>query len=374
MKITDVKCVIFEWTPPTVLKGAVGRVMGNRKTIPHMIVRVLTDEGIEGNSSQYVVGNQGLAEHIETRMKPRLIGKNPMYVEQIWQDIWRFTRSTHSHKFIQGTIDVCLWDILAKVANLPLYKLLGAYRDRVLAYASSQGCASIEETVAEVLECKEHGYKAYKIHLYDMDHSNPKYDLELSQALRKNLGEDFGLVHDPASMYSREEALYVGLGLQELGFEWFEEPINQWDIEGYAQLCQALHIPIAGIETVDGSMFSTPEYILRRAVDFILTDVRMKGGIGPVRKTAAMAEAFGMTCLVHSCAAPLFNVANLHILCSIKNSKYHEVLIPAENFSAGVIEDVYLDKDGYVSPPDKPGLGLEIDWSYVNRHKIYETP
>jgi len=374
MKITDVKCVIFEWTPPTVLKGAVGRVMGNRKTIPHMIVRVLTDEGIEGNSSQYVVGNQGLAEHIETRMKPRLIGKNPMYVEQIWQDIWRFTRSTHSHKFIQGTIDVCLWDILAKVANLPLYKLLGAYRDRVLAYASSQGCASIEETVAEVLECKEHGYKAYKIHLYDMDHSNPKYDLELSQALRKNLGEDFGLMHDPASMYSREEALYVGLGLQELGFEWFEEPINQWDIEGYAQLCQALHIPIAGIETVDGSMFSTPEYILRRAVDFILTDVRMKGGIGPVRKTAAMAEAFGMTCLVHSCAAPLFNVANLHILCSIKNSKYHEVLIPAENFSAGVIEDVYLDKDGYVSPPDKPGLGLEIDWSYVNRHKIYETP
>lgn len=373
MKITDVKCVIFEWTPPTVLKGAVGRVMGNRKTIPHMIVRVLTDEGIEGNSSQYVVGNQGLAEHIETRMKPRLIGKNPMYVEQIWQDIWRFTRSTHSHKFIQGTIDVCLWDILAKVANLPLYKLLGAYRDRVLAYASSQGCASIEETVAEVLECKEHGYKAYKIHLYDMDHSNPKYDLELSQALRKNLGEDFGLMHDPASMYSREEALYVGLGLQELGFEWFEEPINQWDIEGYAQLCQALHIPIAGIETVDGSMFSTPEYILRRAVDFILTDVRMKGGIGPVRKTAAMAEAFGMTCLVHSCAAPLFNVANLHILCSIKNSKYHEVLIPAENFSAGVIEDVYLDKDGYVSPPDKPGLGLEIDWSYVNRHKIYET-
>jgi L-alanine-DL-glutamate epimerase-like enolase superfamily enzyme len=100
----------------------------------------------------------------------------------------------------------------------------------------------------------------------------------------------------------------------------------------------------------------------------------MKGGIGPVRKTAAMAEAFGMPCLVHSCAAPLFNVANLHILCSIKNSKYHEVLIPAENFSAGVIEDVYLDKNGYVSPPDKPGLGLEIDWSYVNRHKIYETP
>lgn len=374
MKITDVKCVIFEWTPPNVLKGAVGRVMGNRKTIPHMIVRVFTDEGIEGNSSQYVIGQQGLAEHIETRIKSRLIGKNPMYVEQIWQDLWRFTRSTHSHKFILGTIDVCLWDILAKVANLPLYKLLGAYRDKALAYASSQGCASIEETVEEAMEYKERGYKAYKIHLHEMDHSNPKYDLELARALRKNLGEDYGLMHDPASIYTREEALYVGLGLQELGFEWFEEPINQWDIEGYTQLCQTLHIPIAGIETVDGSMFSTPEYLLRRAVDFILTDVRMKGGVGPVRKTAAMAEAFGMTCLVHSCAAPLFNVADLHVLCSIKNSKYHEVLIPAENFSAGVIEDLHLDKDGYVSPPNKPGLGLEIDWSYVNRHKIYETP
>lgn len=370
MKITDVKCVIFEWEPPTSVKGALGRVLGNKKTIPYMIVRVLTDEGIEGNSNQYVIGHQGLAEHIETRMKPRLIGRDPMCVEQIWQDIWRFTRSTHSHKFIQGTIDVCLWDILAKAANLPLYKLLGAYRDKVLAYASSQGCASIDETVEEALEYKARGYKGYKIHLNDMDHSHPKYDVALAQALRKALGDDFSLMHDPASMYTREEALYVGLGLQELGFEWFEEPINQWDIEGYAQLCQTLNIPIAGIETVDGSMFSTPEYIIRRAVDLILTDVRMKGGIGPVRKTAGMAEAFGMNCLIHACAAPLFNVANLHLLCSIKNSMYHEVLIPAENFSAGVIEDVYPDPKGYISPPNKPGLGLEIDWSYVNRHKI----
>ena len=375
MKITDVKCVIFEWTPPvSAFKGAIGRVLGNRATVPHMIVRVLTDEGIEGNSSQYVIGHQGLAEHIETRMKPRLIGKDPRYVETIWQDMWRYTRSSHSHKFIQGTIDVCIWDILAKVANLPLYQLLGAYRDKVLAYASSQGCPTIEETVEEALEFKDRGYKAYKIHLDDMDKSNPKYDLALCTALRENLGDEYGLMHDPASMYTREEALYVGLGIQELGFEWFEEPINQWDIEGYAQLCQSLHIPIAGIETVSGSMFSTPEYIIRRAVDYILTDVRMKGGIGPVRKTAGMAEAFGMQCLVHACAAALFNVANLHVLCSIKNSKYHEILIPAENFSAGVIEDVYPDKDGYIAPPNKPGLGLEIDWSYVGKHKIYETP
>ena len=375
MRITDVKCVIFEWTPPaSAFKGAIGRVLGNRATVPHMIVRVLTDEGIEGNSSQYVIGQQGLAEHIETRMRPRLIGKDPLHVESIWQDMWRFTRSTHSHKFVQGAIDVCLWDIVAKRANLPLYQLLGAYRDKVLAYASSQGCATMEETVEEALGYKARGYKAYKIHLHDMDHPNPKYDLELARALRKNLGDDFGLMHDPASMYNREEALYVGLGLQELGFEWFEEPINQWDIEGYAGLCQALHIPVAGLETVEGSLFSTPEYILRRAVDMILTDVRMKGGIGPVKKTAGMAEAFGMMCLIHTCAAPLFNVANLHVLCSIKNSKYYEVLVPAENFSAGVIEDVYPDRDGYISPPGKPGLGLEIDWPYVNRHKIYETP
>jgi L-alanine-DL-glutamate epimerase-like enolase superfamily enzyme len=374
MKISDVRCVIFDWTPPVhAFKGAIARVLGDRKSVPHMIVRVMTDEGVEGNSSQYVVGQQGLAEHIETRMKPRLMGKDPTDVEFVWQDLWRFTRSTHSHKFILGAIEVCLWDILAKVAHLPLYKLLGAYRDKVPAYASSQGCATIEETVEEALEYKERGYPAYKIHLHDMDRPNPKYDLELAKALRKNLGEDYGLMHDPASMYTREEALYVGLGLQELGFEWYEEPINQWDIEGYAQLCQALHLPIAGIETVDGSLFSTPEYIIRRAADMILTDVRMKGGIGPVRKTAAMAEAFGMPCLIHACASPLFNVANLHVLSSIKNCKYYEALIPAENFSAGVVEDIYPDKQGTISPPKKPGLGLEIDWPYVEKHKIYET-
>ncbi|MFW6116470.1 MAG: mandelate racemase, partial [bacterium] len=149
MKITDVRCVVFEWTSPEFeFKGPIGRLVG-RKSVPHMIVRVITDEGVEGNSSQYVRGNRGLVEHIETVVRPWLIDKDPTQVEVIWQGLWRLGRTTHPHKFVQGTIDVCLWDILGKVAGMPLYKLLGAYRDRVPAYASSQGCPTLEAVVEE---------------------------------------------------------------------------------------------------------------------------------------------------------------------------------------------------------------------------------
>ena len=374
MKITDVRCVIFEWTSPQFeFKGPMRRLLGHR-SVPHMIVRVLTDEGIEGNSSQYVTGNKGLAEHIETVLRSRLVGEDPIYVEAVWQKLWRLGRNTHPHKFIQGTIDVCLWDIAGKASGLPIYKMLGGYRDKVPAYASSQGYPTIEAIVEEAGNCIQQGYKGYKVHPFDPDHADPKKDVEACIALRKALGDDIALMLDPYGLYNREQSLWVGRQLEELNFVWLEEPMPEWDIEGYSKLCEALDIPILGPEIVGGSMFSTPEYILRRAVDIVRSDVRIKGGIGPLKKTAGMAEAFGMNIEIHTCAAPLFNVANLHVMCSIRNSDYHEVMVPAEWFSAGVVEDVKIDKEGYVTLPDKPGLGLEIDWKYIDKHKIYETP
>jgi L-alanine-DL-glutamate epimerase-like enolase superfamily enzyme len=177
---------------------------------------------------------------------------------------------------------------------------------------------------------------------------------------------------DPYGIYNREQALLVGRALDEINFEWFEEPMCEWDIEGLAILADEIKTPVLGPEIVYGSIFSTPEYILRRAVDIVRTGVRDKGGIGPVKKIAGLAEAFGMNCELHYNGAPLYHVANLHVACSIRNSKYHEIMVSP--YTAGVVEDVNIDKDGYVTVPNKPGLGLEIDWDYINKHKIYETP
>ena len=373
MKITDVRCVVFEWESPNFsFRGGSRRLYGHR-SVPHMIVRVLTDEGIEGNCSQYVTGNRGIVDYIETRLRPLLTGQDPTRVEELWQKMWRFGRTSHPHPYIIGCLDVALWDILGKAVQMPIYKLLGAYRDRVPVYASSQGFPTPEEVVEEAQEYVRKGYRAYKVHPNDPDEAHPKFDVEVCTALRRALGNDIDLMLDPVALYNREQSLWVGRRLEELNFIWLEEPMPEWDIEGYSKLCDALDLPILGPEIVTGSMFSTPEYLLRRAVDIVRSDVRIKGGIGPVKKTAGMAEAFGMNLEIHACASPLFNVANLHVMCSIKNSTYHELLVPPEWFAAGVVEDARI-VDGYIEVPNKPGLGLEIDWNYIGMHKIYETP
>ncbi len=377
MKITDVRCLLFEWPiSADCFTGPMTKTMGGGKTTTTLLIRMLTDEGIEGNCTEITPAaiDKGIINHIENIVRPMIVGQDPLYNETIWQNIWWFSRNTFPHQFLQGQIDVCLWDIAGKAANMPIYKMLGAYRDKILAYASSQGRATPEEVAEEALACIDMGYKAFKLHSYDARISDPERDVADCAAVRKAVGDDIPLMHDPYGKYNRAQALWVGRRLEELNFLWLEEPMRDWDIEGYVQLCAALDIPIAGTETVPGSMFSTPEYILRRAVDIVRSDVLFKGGIGPLKKTASMAEAFGMNCEVHHCISPLSAVANFHVICSMKNTTFIELMIPRHCFNAGVIEDIKIDKEGYVKIPDKPGLGLELDWKSINARKIYETP
>ena len=368
MKITDLRCVVFEWETGTIQYVADIEPTARGK-LNVLLLRVLTDEGIEGNCTMFLL-DKAIIEHLEAVVRPILVGQDPIYREAVWQSMWRTSRLSFPHQFVQGPVDVCLWDIAGKSASLPIYKLLGACRDKVLAYASSRTLPTPDDYAKEASACVERGYKAYKLHA----HGDPKKDVECCAAARKAVGDDIALMLDAVAGYDRYGALWVGRKLEELNFAWLEEPLQDWDIDGYAQLCQSLDIPIAGTEVVPGSIFSTPEYLLRRAVDIVRSDVVFKGGIGPLKKTMGMAEAFGMNCEIHTTATPLTNVANLHVMCSARNSWYHEILVPEAWFSAGVVEDVRIDKQGYVKVPDKPGLGLELDWGYINANKVYETP
>jgi len=374
MKITDIKCTIFDWKSPTGIGGMMQNWVGQQGA-PYMVVSVLTNDGIEGHCNACVHGSKGQVDFIETRLRPILVGEDPRYIEAIWQKMFRAGRLTVEQQIlpmVQGCIDLCLWDINGKAAGLPIYKMLGAYRDKVLAYACSEGCSTTDELIEEALAQKEKGYKGYKHHPIDPYNIDVKQDIQDCTALRKALGDDFILMTDPYGSYSREEAIKIGRVLDELNFEWFEEPMPEWEIESLVVLAREIKTPVLGPEIIYGSLYSTPEYIIRGAVDIVRAGVRDKGGITPLKKIAALAEAFGMDCEFHNAVAPLYSVGNLHVMCSVKNSRYHEKMV--RPYWAGVIEDVEIDKQGYITVPQKPGLGLEIDWAYVKKNKIYETP
>ncbi len=367
MKITDLKVTIFEREHRP--HGAVANFTGPvpRRTSV-LLVRVLTDQGIEGVCGSFFA-DKGIVENLETSLKPLILARDPAYREQVWQEFWRLSRVIWPHQFSQGLVDTALWDLAAKAANLPLYKFLGALRDKAPAYASSHTLRTPEDYGPQAEAARGQGFTAYKLHPF----GQARKDVDACMAARKAVGDGMALMSDPVAAYTRQEAMWVGRALEELGFEWLEEPLPDWDIEGYVQLSAGLDLPIAGTEMAPGNIFSTAEYVRRKAVDIVRSDALFKQGVTALKKTASLCEAFSMPCEVHSVGGPWISAASLHVICSIPNCKYYECFYPPESYKVGVVEDIKIDNEGYAHAPQKPGLGLDLDWDWIKKHTLYES-
>jgi len=296
MKIKDVKVQVIK--RDIEVKGEAQFTQGGisflDKWLEVPVLRIITDEGIEGTSFGF--SGKESAPHLIS-LKPFLLGQDPLFREELWHKLWEQSRMLFIPPTVLSMIDVALWDIGGKVANLPIYQLLGAYREKVRAYASTPQFSSVEEYVEHVLEYKARGFTACKLHVPCI----PSKDLEICRAVRKAVGDDMLLMLDPVGAYDREQALMVGRELEKLDFYWYEEPISDFDIDGLAQLCRDLDIPIASLEVIPGNLYTRAHYIASGAVDIVRSDVMYNGGITSLKKIASLAEAFGMKCEIERC-------------------------------------------------------------------------
>jgi L-alanine-DL-glutamate epimerase-like enolase superfamily enzyme len=265
-------------------------------------------------------------------------------------------------------VDVALWDIAGKVANLPVHRLLGTYRDSAPAYASSAVMQSPEDYAQEALRFRESGWTAYKIHPL----GKPKKDLEICAAVKAAVGDSMVLMLDSMWSYGYEDALRVGLAIQDMGYYWYEDPLAEDDLYGYTKLRPQLRIPILATEYAPSGMYGYTEWIRQQATDMLRGDVALKGGITPMIKIAHLAEAFHMKCEIHHGGNSLNNVANLHLTMAVPNCEYFEVLQPDAAQKHGLVQDIEVDGAGMVHAPTAPGLGYEIDWELINRNKVAE--
>ncbi len=343
-------------------------IKGGRAAHDIVFIEIKTDAGIVGHSFAWGGrSGQATAHLIASIIRPLLIDKDPLDRELLWQEVRRMDRwwgflPIYAH----GPIDVALWDIGAKAAGLPLYRFLGAYRSKLPAYASSLILPTTEDFVEQAKAYRRAGYRAYKIHPW----GDPGRDIEACRALRAELGSDMVLMSDPVAGYTQQQALKVGRELERLDFYWLEEPLSDYDIYGYQELSRALEIPIAGVESTPGGLFGTTQYLTQRAVDIVRSDVSWKGGVTGLMKTAALCEAFGVNCEVHTTTNALLDLANLHVSCAIRNCEYFEVLIPQEPFSFGVKNPIRVDAEGFVHVPQGAGLGAEIDFDLLENNAI----
>jgi L-alanine-DL-glutamate epimerase-like enolase superfamily enzyme len=270
--------------------------------------------------------------------------------------------------------DICLWDILGKSVDKPIYKLLGGTKDRVMGYASSQHLASIEDYVPDALKAKEMGYKCYKIHPGAGQHKDsstliPTYvgHIEEIRQLRKALGDEFMIAHDPVQAYNRYEAMAVGKVLDELDYAWFEDPIRTVDREGLVQLANALGLPLHVGEFL-ASISDFAEYIATGALDVARLIADNVGGISGSMRVGLLADAFGLECTPHNWGNVMDLAVHFQLELALPNAYWFEVPHPPEYADRPYHKDKFrIDKDSYIHAPTEPGLGYPIDRAVLDK-------
>ncbi|MBN2391495.1 MAG: mandelate racemase family protein [Anaerolineae bacterium] len=378
MKITEITTQTFTYTSHTTRDSEGHTHPGPEHEARQTLLRVATDEGTEG----YAFGSN--PDVIRSIVAPMLLGEDPFYRERIWQKLkerQRLHLGTLADRVL-SVVDQALWDLAGRALNQPVYKLLGGFRDKVPAYASTMcgddltGGLDTPEAYAEfALACKARGYPAFKLHTWQPPvpgAPDVKRDVSACAAVRAAVGDEMPLMLDPFHYYSREEALYLGKALEELHYYWMEEPMDEHSIASYVWLTEQLGLPIVGPETAEGKMYTRAEWIVRNASDISRGGVGDVGGITPLVKTAHLCESFGVRMEVHGGGS-----ANLHVLCAMG--------IPGEYYERGLLHpfvdyerfapwlnalDDPLDDEGYVHVSQKPGLGQEINFDYINSHLV----
>jgi L-alanine-DL-glutamate epimerase-like enolase superfamily enzyme len=332
-----------------------------------------TDEGIDGYTMQNANLRDGaaMAPVLHDLYAPQLIGENPLETERLWHKLRRLNRHAYNlSDGVAGAIDVAFWDIRGKVANMPIASLLGLARTRIGAYATAHNIDPTPEDVFEEARLrKSQGYHAFKIQFWDgLDRDIPRF-----RAAREAVGDGYPLMQDAAGMYTFTEALAAGKVLGDLDYTWFEEPIPDRNLFQLQRLTEQLAVPILSGET--SRVHELAEGMRLGAFDIARGDVHMKEGITGLRKAIGMADLLGFDLEIHGISQPLLEVANLHVALSMQNGRWSETFNPI--YYRGLKgEPLAIDSEGYKHLPPGPGLGVELDWDWIDNvtERVYRSP
>ena len=378
LKITKIDIHEFQWETPNLALddyyngfNLVYKAGATLKRTEH-VLQIHTDQGITG---EFAGGN--LSDYAQMRsFFDYLIGRNPLRRELIYNDVKRALRK--QDRLSMGLVDIALWDIAGKIYNAPVWELLGGYRTSIPAYASTYhgdengGLDSPEAFADFAQQCSDMGYRAFKIHGW----SNAPIQREADNvlAVRQQVGKKMALMLDPACEYETfADDLYVGRACDEADFFWYEDPFKDGGISFFAQrkLRQMIKTPILMGEHVR-SLEPKVDMVVAEATDYMRVNPTYDLGITGAMKVAHAAEGFGLDVEIH---AP--GPAQRHCLAAIRNANYYELGLvhpkaPSSSppFYTNYSDDLdAIDENGHVPIPDGPGLGVEIDWDFVEGHR-----
>jgi len=339
--------------------------------LSYAIIKITTDDGVIGyGESSDCWGHWTplvIKAIVDEELSRFILGESPLSVE-------RLTLKMRGHvarrvgfqgavmQAISG-IEIALWDILGKVRNQPIYKILGEHRDKIPLYAAGpKSFPNSPEWHASFFKpYLDSGFEAIKIRVG----GSKSWDVDVMKGLRKLLGEDIKLIADAASNYTLPTALKMLREFEKYNLYWLEEPVPEYyGADVISKLVHYSSVPIAyGEHTFGISGFK--DLILHGAVDVIEPDATICGGISEARKICMFADAFGLPASPHCGSLTAIGLAaNLHLSASIPNLDYLEYSTTIEEYSLrdAILEEPIFSlkdvKNGCLEVPKEPGLGI----------------
>ena len=350
---------------------------GGVKKVKAFVTQIKTNEDIVGVS----VGGDATGFAQLKKFAASLIGLDPTNREEIYGQAKRCLRKFD--KMGIGMIDIPLWDLAGKLYGASTSELLGGYREKLPAYASTMsgdragGLDSPEAFADFALQCQELGYHGYKLHIWE-DYSLKEL-ISTVQHVRQAVGSGYPLMIDPAcKLNTFAEALILGRACDEAEFLWIEDAFRDTGVATTAHkiLRERLKTPLLQTEHVRG-LEEHVNFIVAGGTDFVRADAEYDGGITGALKIAHAAEGFGLDTELHG---PL--PAHRHLMSAIRNSNFYEMsLVHPSTPQIGRCMEIYacdyedglhaVDRNGCVTIPTGPGLGVEYNWEFLKAHQLW---
>jgi D-galactarolactone cycloisomerase len=374
MAIADVQAFALSFPITGGARLGIGRAV-KRDAV---VVKVTTVDGLVGwGESHHGRAANVTAALVNTALRDSIRGLAADDVVGVWSRIYRTQLKSHglgaATSMAMSGIDMALWDIRGKAVGWPLCRLLGGSVKPVKAYAGgvSLGWQEPASLVEEARPLVEAGYKAVKLRGGD----TPVRDIARIRAVREAFGDELVILVDANSEYSVDNVRAVMPALEELGVGWLEEPFPAHDYASYGEARRLGRVPLAAGEN-HFTRFEFTRIIDDGYITVLQPDLSKAGGVTELLRIAAMASAWKLPIHPHSSMTGLNMAATIHFLAAIENAGYFEGdASPGNLFRDELVDRCYeLARDGTVTPIDKPGIGIEVDESFISEHPFIEGP
>ena len=349
-----------------------------------LLVKIITDNGITGIGE---AGLHGVPEAADSAVKTfarYLIGKSPLDIEHHFQYLYRFSHFRGSA--IGGAlsaIDIALWDIAGKHFQAPVYQLMGGkVRDKARVYIHVGG-ATVEDLYASAKAAADDGFTAVRFTPFlqngEQQYYNMRYSAMLQEAVdrvaavREAVGNDVDLCVEIHRRLSIPEAIQLGKELEQFRPFFYEDPTTPDSNESMAEIAKNINIPIATGERLH-TMWEFRELLQQRGARYIRPDVCLAGGLTHCKKIAALAESFNVGVIPHNPLTPISTAACVQLDACIPNFVLQEYTGEDKPPKSLMVKKPLKLVDGYLTIPDEPGIGVEINDEFFAKHEYTPRP